>query len=247
MTAYEKKVLGELNKWQRKMLRKPSYLNNISKKMQTKINSLLPEKVHQGITAVIKQMTRAVLFSAQHTTDKPKKFGNLEKCEIAAEENIRFYQKTAAAEGGITGAGGILLGLADFPLLISLKLKLLYDIAALYGYTVSNYKERLYMLFIFQLAFSSHEHRKNIYLKMVPWNEISKTLPEDINEFDWRSFQQEYRDYIDLAKIAQLIPIIGAPVGAVVNYRLIRKLGDTAIQAYRMRWFENEGMQLVKA
>jgi hypothetical protein len=139
------------------------------------------------------------------------------------------------------------LGLADFPLLISLKLKLLYDIAALYGYTVSNYKERLYILFIFQLAFSSHEHRKNIYLKMVPWNEISKTLPEDINEFDWRSFQQEYRDYIDLAKIAQLIPIIGAPVGFVVNYRLIRKLGDTAMQAYRMRWFENEGVQLVKA
>jgi hypothetical protein len=68
MTAYEKKVLGELNKWQRKMLRKPSYLNNISKKMQTKINSLLPEKIHKGITAVIKQMTRAVLFSAQHTT-----------------------------------------------------------------------------------------------------------------------------------------------------------------------------------
>ena len=229
------------------MLRKPSYLNNISKKMQTKINSLLPEKVHQGITAVIKQMTRAVLFSAQHTTDKPKQFGNLEKCEIAVEENIKFYQKTAAAEGGITGAGGILLGLADFPLLISLKLKLLFDIASLYGYKVSDYKERLYILYIFQLAFSSHEHRKNIYLKMIPWNEISKSLPEDINEFDWRSFQQEYRDYIDLAKIAQLIPIIGAPVGFVVNYRLIRKLGDTAVHAYRLRWFENERLLLIKS
>ena len=247
MTLYEKKALTELNKWQRKMLRKPSYLNNVSKKMQTKINSLLPEKVHQGITAVIKQMTRAVLFSAQHTTDKPKQFGNLEKCEIAVEENIKFYQKTAAAEGGITGAGGILLGLADFPLLISLKLKLLFDIASLYGYKVSDYKERLYILYIFQLAFSSHEHRKNIYLKMIPWNEISKSLPEDIDEFDWRSFQQEYRDYIDLAKIAQLIPIIGAPVGFVVNYRLIRKLGDTAVHAYRLRWFENERLLLIKS
>jgi len=247
MTLYEKRALTELNKWQRKMLRKPSYLNNVSKKMQTKINSLLPEKVHQGITAVIKQMTRAVLFSAQHTTDKPKQFGNLEKCEIAVEENIKFYQKTAAAEGGITGAGGILLGLADFPLLISLKLKLLFDIASLYGYKVSDYKERLYILYIFQLAFSSHEHRKNIYLKMIPWNEISKSLPEDINEFDWRSFQQEYRDYIDLAKIAQLIPIIGAPVGFVVNYRLIRKLGDTAVHAYRLRWFENERLLLIKS
>jgi hypothetical protein len=26
-------------------------------------------------------------------------------------------------------------------------------------------------------------------------------------------------------------------VGAVVNYRLLDKLGETAIEAYRMRWF----------
>ena len=35
-----------------------------------------------------------------------------------------------------------------------------------------------------------------------------------------------------------MIPPIGAPVGAVVNnYRLLDKLGETAIEAYRMRWF----------
>jgi hypothetical protein len=34
-----------------------------------------------------------------------------------------------------------------------------------------------------------------------------------------------------------MIPLIGAPVGAVVNYRLLDKLGETAIEAYRMRWF----------
>jgi hypothetical protein len=57
----------------------------------------------------------------------------------------------------------------------------------------------------------------------------------DINQFDWRNFQQEYRDYIDLAKMAQLVPVIGAPVGVFVNSRLIKKLGVTAMNAYRMR------------
>jgi hypothetical protein len=38
-----------------------------------------------------------------------------------------------------------------------------------------------------------------------------------------------------LAKMAQLVPVIGAPVGVIVNYRLIRKLGKTAMNAYRMR------------
>ncbi len=73
---------------------------------------------------------------------------------------------------------------------------------------------------------------------MQHWDEQSKSLPNDINQFEWRSFQQEYRDYIDLAKLAQLIPVIGAPVGALVNYRLIRKLGYTAKMAYHMRWAE---------
>lgn len=150
-------------------------------------------------------------------------------------ERIKFYRNTAAVEGGITGAGGILLGLADFPLLLALKLKLLFEIASLYGYNTEDYKERLYILHIFQLAFCSAEERKNVFLKMQNWNEKSQHLPDDIHEFDWRTFQQEYRDYIDLAKMAQLIPVIGAPVGVVVNYRLIKKLGITAMNAYRLR------------
>ena len=60
-------------------------------------------------------------------------------------------------------------------------------------------------------------------------------IPEDIHQFDWQSFQQEYRDYIDIAKLAQLVPGIGAVVGVVVNYRLLNQLGRTAMNAYRMR------------
>ena len=70
---------------------------------------------------------------------------------------------------------------------------------------------------------------------MENWDDASKKLPEDIEQFDWRNFQQEYRDYIDLAKMAQLVPVIGAPVGIIANYSLIKKLGITAMNAYRMR------------
>jgi hypothetical protein len=38
--------------------------------------------------------------------------------------------------------------------------------------------------------------------------------------------------------MAQLIPVIGAPVGVIVNNRLLKKLGKTAMMAYRMRRFE---------
>jgi hypothetical protein len=148
---------------------------------------------------------------------------------------INGYKNAAAAEGGITGAGGLLLGLADFPILLSIKLKMLFDIASLYGFAVSDYKERVYILHVFQLAFSSQQHRSHIYEQITNWDEKKALLPGDVNQFDWLSFQQEYRDYIDLAKLAQLIPGIGAVVGFVVNSRLIKKLGDTAMNAYRMR------------
>ncbi len=241
MNYYNEKVRKELVLWQRQMQRSPSIFNNLTKKLQTRINKLVPEKVHSAITATIKQMIKGVLFGAGVVTAKPQEIKSLELTEAVMLESIDTYKKTAAAEGGITGAGGILMSFADFPLLIGIKIKMLFDIASRYGFDVSDYKERIFLLHIFQLAFSSHEHRKNVYLQMTDWKKTKvEKLPDDINQFEWRSFQQEYRDYIDLAKLAQMIPIIGAAVGLVVNYRLLQKLAHTAMNAYRMRLLEED-------
>ena len=238
MSLYESNAQIELRKWQKKMRRNPSLINRMSKGMQNKINKLIPEKVHKVLTETIKQMVKVVLFGSRITTEKPRKEGSLEVREAVIEEKIKFFRKAAAIEGGVTGAGGILLGLADFPLLLGIKIKMLFEIASIYGFDVRDYKERLYLLYIFQLAFSSQEQRQKVYTQLENWNEQQSSLPEEINDFDWRIFQQEYRDYIDLAKMAQLIPIIGAPVGLVANYQLLKKLGYTAMNAYRMRWFK---------
>lgn len=238
--GYYRMVYDELRAWQQEMQRPPTFMNAMARKLQFKINSYIPDKIHAAITGTIKQMIRGMLFGAKLITTKPLEGISLQQRELMVLERIKFYQSAAAAEGGVTGAGGILLGLADFPLLLSLKLKLLFEVAAIYGYDASDYRERVYLLHIFQLAFSSHEHRREVYLQMADWETHVQHLPDDINEFNWRAFQQEYRDYIDLAKMAQLIPLIGAPVGAVVNYRLVKKLGSTAMNAYRLRWKEQQ-------
>lgn len=236
--SYKDNTLRELEVWREKMLSEPSLFEDYSKRFQNRINKIIPEKIHQAITATIKQMIRGVLFGAGVTTGKFEKDVSLQVRDALAEEKIRWYQTTAAAEGGLTGAGGILWGLADFPLLIGIKIKLLFEIAILFGYDVKDYKERLYLLYIFQLSFSGPQHRKNIFLKMMNWKEQREQLPENIDHFDWRNLQQEYRDYIDIAKMVQLIPVVGAPVGAIVNYRLIKRLGTTARNAYKLRWME---------
>lgn len=218
------------------MMENPGLISKLSKAAQDKVNSFIPEKIHKAVTVVIKQMIRGVLFGAKYTTvqKQPAHLSLVEK-ELIIKEKIKFYRSTAAVEGGITGAGGFLWGLADFPILITIKLKLLYEIAVIYGFDLDNYKERVYLLHVFELAFSGRQHSKAIYQKLVNWKQTSAGLPDDINQFDWRKFQQEYRDYIDLAKMAQLLPVVGAPVGFIANYQLIKKLGITAMNAYRMR------------
>jgi uncharacterized protein (DUF697 family) len=233
---YEQKIRIELEFWKRDMMKKPSFLNKMTNTVQKRINSYIPDKVHKTITTAMKGMVKTVLYGSTYTTTaRPPIDTSLMHRESLVLQKIDSYCKTGAAEGGIAGAGGFLMSMADFPILIGIKMKLLFDIAALYGYDVKDYRERLYMLYIFQLAFSSKQGTTKVFIHIKDWENQLQTLPEKPEDFDWLTFQQEYRDYIDIAKLAQLLPVVGAAVGAVANYQLIKKLGKTAMQAYRLR------------
>lgn len=237
MNIYEELALKDMLAWQTRVSKRPSIVDKMTKGIQKKTNSIIPEKVHSVITSAIKNMIRAVLLGSEYITGHPVIKASLEEREKKVAERLNFYKKAATISGAGTGAGGLMLGLADFPILVSLKMKFLFDAASAYGYDVRDYRERLYILYVFQLAFSSKQRKIEVYNQMLNWGSYVKTLPQDMNEFDWRTFQQEYRDYIDLAKMLQLVPGIGAAVGAYANYKLMDKLGETAINAYRMRVF----------
>lgn len=240
MMSYEENIRIELEFWKREMIQKPSFLNKVTNKVQKKINNYIPDKVHQAITAAMKGMVKTVLYGSTYTTTSiPPTEMSLIHRESLVLQKIDSYCKTGAAEGGITGAGGFLMSIADFPILIGIKMKLLFEITSLYGFEVKDYRERLYILYIFQLAFSSKLVTTKVFLHIKDWETQLQTLPEDPENFDWLTFQQEYRDYIDLAKLAQLLPVVGAAVGAVANYQLIKKLGKTAMMAYRLRLIDH--------
>ncbi|MEO8475282.1 MAG: EcsC family protein [Chryseolinea sp.] len=241
MDEYAKMTSIEVSEWKNRMEADPSFSNALAKRLQVRINKIIPEKLHVAITGAIKQMIRAVCFGVGFTTKEAATGMLLEEVEKKVDEKIIFYARTAAAEGAATGAAGILVGLADFPLWLTLKMKMLFELAALYGYNAKDYKERLFLLYIFELTFSSQENRQKIFRVVEHWDDYAQTLPENMDEFDWRTFQQEYRDYIDIAKLLQLVPGIGAVVGALVNLRLTKKLGRTAKNAYRLRALSLQG------
>lgn len=231
---YEEKAYDELLDWQRKIRKRGNKFGRMSKNVQNKLNAMIPEKVHQVFSEAVKGMVQSVLSGSNLVFKKtfPEMF-TLEEKEEKIKEQLDKYRKTATIEGAGTGAGGLLLGLADFPLLFSIKLKFLYDVARIYQYDLKNLEERIFLLMVFQLAFSSDEKRIETLNIIENWDTEKKRL----TDLDWKRFQQEYRDYIDIVKMLQLVPGIGAAVGAYANYKLLDRLGETAIYAYRMRYF----------
>jgi hypothetical protein len=232
MVDYTMKVQEELHFWKRKMTKRSGLISRTSKKAQLKVNGLIPDKIHTVMTESIKNMVKATLIGSNITTKKrPSTVLSLYERDELFKEKLSSFRKTAVIEGAGTGAGGIMLGLVDFPLLLSIKMKFLFEAATIYGFDPSEYEERLFILHVFQLAFSSEETRKETLLIIENW-EVQKHL---IADMDWRDFQQGYRDHIDLVKMFQLIPGFGAIVGAFANYNLLDQLGETAMNSYRLR------------
>ena len=98
--------------------------------------------------------------------------------------------KIAAAEGAGTGAGGILLGLADFPLLLTIKIKFLFDAATLYGFDTSKQEERLLSFMFSNLPFQvtitekkyGKQSKRGIQKKKIIWTgKSSKQNTETIS------------------------------------------------------------------
>lgn len=128
MSAYEQEVKAEIIEWKRKMTKHSGLMRRLSKRFQSKANQFIPEKIHAMITESVKKIIQTTLVGARYATKKRNTAHlTLEETDREVLRKLNYYKKTASAEGAGTGAGGILLGLADFPLLLGIKMKFLFD------------------------------------------------------------------------------------------------------------------------
>lgn len=242
-TLYEEQTAKRLKRWERELLKPQGVFERASKSLSTRINRLIPERVHDALTASVRGIVKTSLFTAEYIPkQEPLRRISLADRDTQAEALISRYKKIAAAEGAGTGAGGILLGLVDFPVLIGIKVKFLFELAHVYGYSTRDYRERLFVLYVFQLAFSSPEKQRLLLEVIRDWPTRREALPKGeagADAIDWRQLQQEYRDTIDFRKMLQLLPGIGAVVGAWANYGLLEELGQVGMHVYRMRWLQD--------
>jgi len=95
---------------------------------------------------------------------------NLETADQDTQQLFSLYQKSAVAEGEGMGAGGILLNVVDFPALIAIKMKYLFELAHVYGYDTKHFSERVFVLKVFQLTFSGTEQRARLLNSIKRWD-----------------------------------------------------------------------------
>ncbi len=238
--TYEDLVRVDLDRWVLRLLKRPGLLERTSKVLQTKVNDkIIPEKVQTVITATVKGLVKSVVFGLDFIPkSSPLEGIPLQKRDQLASGLLSKYRKIASVEGAGTGAGGFTLAIADFPALIAIKMKFLFELAHIYGFSTKNYQERLFLLYIFQLTFSSQKKRPELFKVILNWEKNIGSWPAEegyLQQIDWEQFQREYRDAIDFRKTLQLIPGLGTVVGAWANYSLMDDLGIVGMNCYRLR------------
>ncbi|WP_443092794.1 EcsC family protein [Chryseolinea sp. T2] len=188
--VYKDHVVRAVDSWSAAIRKEPYYSTQLARRFQKKINSIIPEKVHAAITSAVKHMTEAVCFGIGYTSMDPLANIPFQEAESKADGRIAFYAKTAAAEGALTGAGGILLGLADFPLWLTLKMKMLFEIASIYGYDATDYKERVFLLRIFELTFSGYDRKRELLDVVNNWEEQRRKMPDTLRHLTGERFNR---------------------------------------------------------
>ena len=110
--------------------------------------------------------------------------------------------------------------LPDFPILIGIKLKFLFDLAHITGirpWTI----EKDCSSYVLSMTFSSSRRNRNCLTPLrigLSSLKTCRSAADFMNQVNWLQLQQEYGSTIDFRKMLSLIPGIRAVVGAWANF-----------------------------
>jgi hypothetical protein len=152
------------------------------------------------------------------------------------------YKGIAAAEGGGTGAAGLPGIPVDIVAIIAINLRAIGEYATYCGFDVSAQPERLFAMNVLAFASSPTDGAKQAALAQLiriakdvaarkTWKELEKHSFVTIVQKIAASLGQR----LTKAKLAQMIPYLGAGVGAGFNTYFTARVCDAAFFLYRER------------
>ena len=274
LTEREQKVLQEIKEWEQKLYQyEPTDFEMTYHKWLERSLELIPEQVrkdffakldnwlfhlHAGIQGTQLQLEarQRILTSARTFADDIEDLSDLKNLSIdqltyLANHQIAKHKLYSFAQGGLTGAGGLLLLGSDIPTMTIINLRVVQLIAMTYGYEVNTPYEMMTSLKVFHAATipNSMQHRG--------WEGLIDELNGKNNHFFFYEGSEVLTDesWIDLPlkqiikamfimmfrrRLVQGVPLVGMAIGAGMNYQLTRKVTEYANKYYQLRYLKEK-------
>jgi hypothetical protein len=164
------------------------------------------------------------------------------------------YKSIAAAEGGTTGAAGLPGIPVDIVAIVGINLRAIGEYATYCGFDVSAQSERLFAMNVLALASSPTDSAKQAALaqlvriaKDVAAKKAWKKLEEHSFVNIVKKIAAALGQRLTKAKLAQVIPYLGAGVGVGFNTYFTAKVCEAAFFLYRERFLaEKYGPDIIE-
>lgn len=162
--------------------------------------------------------------------------GSLQRCdELAAGVRVTA-ESVAAAEGGLTGAGGIVTTFLDVPLLFTLSLATIRRIGHCYGYPLDHRRGRHFVLGILIAAMAGSLKLRRERVRQL--RELEDLLIEETQE---DILTEEALSVLFQVEVFEDVPGVGVASGAAVNWFFMRRVAETARVVFQERWLRDNG------
>lgn len=173
---------------------------------------------------------------------------SLEQLDILARRQFNRNTITAAVEGGGLGVGGVVFMVADIPLLFTINLRLILQIAGAYGFSLRGPSFRPLILSIYNVAASGRQQARQEALREI--SVAAATFAQGVpyrGRYASSTFHNQNRHlpreigkHLIGRKLGQAVPIAGAAVGAGVNYWFTQRSAEAAYMLFRALYLERK-------
>jgi uncharacterized protein (DUF697 family) len=181
----------------------------------------------------------------------------LERLDAEARAIRNWAMGLAGGEGALAGAAGLISLPLDLPALVTLSLRTIRRIGAVYDFGAVTEDERQFVYAVLSVASANSLRQKQLALKLLRGGD-ARLLAESWVVLGERAARRAVgaeatipfvRDLaerlgvnLSRRKAVAAVPIIGAAIGATANAWYMRDIGDTALRAFQERWLRDRGL-----
>ncbi|MDF2906738.1 MAG: uncharacterized protein K0R34_2059 [Herbinix sp.] len=170
-----------------------------------------------------------------YALDKRMNKRHFKRLDQYSKQSKLINSSFSVLEGSVLGVLGI--GIPDIPLLLSVLVKTIYEIALSYGYSYDTEAEKAYLLLLINAAIAKGELQKDLDKKLELFSDkLDRNIEASVDvDEQMKDTAKALSDVLLTAKFIQGIPIVGV-VGGAVNYSIVNRVARYARLKYKKRY-----------